>query len=66
MGMDQDREQLESHIRELRETISNPSAPLSADTQVMARAALVQSEALMLLTDGLMTAVRSAADLPGR
>ena len=58
MGMDQDREKLESDIRELREVVSSPDSALSADTRTMARAAVVQSEAMLLLTDALMMAVR--------
>ncbi len=59
MGMDQDREHVESHIQELRDRLAGAATSASPDTQLAAHAALVQSEAALLLADTVRTATQT-------
>lgn len=66
VGMPGDRVALQEHIRELREEVSGAGLAVSAEARLAAHAALVQAEAMVMLSDTLMSVVSSAvADVTG-
>lgn len=59
MGLDQDRQELETHLRELRQQVASAGTSVSPDTRLAVHAALVQSEAALLLADVLQSATQT-------
>jgi predicted short-subunit dehydrogenase-like oxidoreductase (DUF2520 family) len=55
-----DRVALAEHIRELREEVSGAGLSVSPEARLTAHAALVQAEAMMLLSDAVSSAARTA------
>ena len=49
----QGRQELEEHIRDLRQQVATPGASMSPDMRLAVHAALVQAEAALLLSDVL-------------
>jgi hypothetical protein len=59
MGSLDDRIQMEAHLRELRGLLEGDQGQLSPDAKVTALAAIVQTEALMLMSEALSGAAQT-------